>query len=430
MKNFYILLIIAVFFSDIYSQVWNEQIQPPPIKTFWCVSVVNSNIIWICGEQNSILYTSNGGTSWQSRNNGLPANCDVYSITSIDSSTAICAPYVASIGGYIYRTTDAGLNWTQVFEQQYGLICGVKFLSSTYGLGFGNPVGYRWTLLRTNNGGISFDTSISNLPSLETETGYPNSLYLNENVMMFGTNCYDSSGIYRSSNGGVNWTLTQLQGMNFTAGISFRTDSSDYGIAVGNLCYYSSNRGNTWTLKSGMPDTGYFYTVANMGAKFWVSSYNKILYSSNGGANFSVQYVSPSGGIYTNFGFTQSSTDNILTTIKGWGVTNTNAIGGYEDVFGVKQISFEVPNDFYLSQNYPNPFNPFTKIHFAIPHPSNVKLTVLDILGREISVLVNDNLKAGNYESNWDGSSYPSGIYFCKLESGYNSVIRKMILLK
>jgi hypothetical protein len=89
-----------------------------------------------------------------------------------------------------------------------------------------------------------------------------------------------------------------------------------------------------------------------------------------------------------------------------------------------------IPVSFNLFQNYPNPFNPVTKINFSLPEPGNVKLTVLDLLGREVSVLVNDKLAAGTYSADWDASIFSSGIYFYKMESGDFTEIRKMVLLK
>lgn len=86
--------------------------------------------------------------------------------------------------------------------------------------------------------------------------------------------------------------------------------------------------------------------------------------------------------------------------------------------------------EFRLDQNYPNPFNPATKIRFSIPRRSNSSLIVYDVLGREIEVLLNRELNAGDYEVEFDGSQLTSGIYFYKLTSGSFTRIRKMILIK
>ncbi len=104
-------------------------------------------------------------------------------------------------------------------------------------------------------------------------------------------------------------------------------------------------------------------------------------------------------------------------------------------VIGVEPISSEVPNQFELYQNYPNPFNPITKIKFSIPpvgqrHAFDVRLVIYDILGREVTVLVNEVFKPGTYEIDWNGIHYPSGVYFYKLISGDYTETKKMVLLK
>ncbi len=87
-------------------------------------------------------------------------------------------------------------------------------------------------------------------------------------------------------------------------------------------------------------------------------------------------------------------------------------------------------NDFNLKQNYPNPFNPTTTIQFSIAEKSNVKLTITDMLGREIQTLVNDELSAGSYNYNFNANNLPSGVYFYRLDAGKFSSVKKMILMK
>ena len=106
----------------------------------------------------------------------------------------------------------------------------------------------------------------------------------------------------------------------------------------------------------------------------------------------------------------------------------------------VIEISVNNPAFFSLSQNYPNPFNPTTVIKYSIPDvistPTgrgrnlNVTLKVYDILGREVVTLVNEAKQPGNYEAEFNGSKYPSGIYFYELTAGNKNDIKKMLLLK
>jgi predicted acyl esterase len=102
---------------------------------------------------------------------------------------------------------------------------------------------------------------------------------------------------------------------------------------------------------------------------------------------------------------------------------------------GVNNISSNVPAEYKLYQNYPNPFNPVTKIKFNLPHSSKggaiaVQLIVYDILGREIQTLVNDELAPGEYETEFNASGLPSGIYLYRITAGTFAETRKMILVK
>jgi hypothetical protein len=93
------------------------------------------------------------------------------------------------------------------------------------------------------------------------------------------------------------------------------------------------------------------------------------------------------------------------------------------------------PVKFILYQNYPNPFNPSTKIKFDIPQEirnqkSEVRLTVYDAAGKQISVLINENLSPGSYEAEWNASEASTGIYFYILTTDGFSETKKMIFLK
>lgn len=84
----------------------------------------------------------------------------------------------------------------------------------------------------------------------------------------------------------------------------------------------------------------------------------------------------------------------------------------------------------YKLKNYPNPFNPSTNISYDIPNAGFVNITVFDILGKQIAVLVNEKQSAGSFSVKWDAANFPSGIYLYKITSGSFSETRKMILLK
>ena len=101
----------------------------------------------------------------------------------------------------------------------------------------------------------------------------------------------------------------------------------------------------------------------------------------------------------------------------------------WTNITNVKNQSVQ-PSSFTLYQNYPNPFNPTTKIKYQLPEFSNVKLTIYDVLGRQIKTLVNQEKPAGNYEVEFDGTGLPSGVYFYRIEAGKFSDTKKFVLMK
>jgi len=104
------------------------------------------------------------------------------------------------------------------------------------------------------------------------------------------------------------------------------------------------------------------------------------------------------------------------------------ALFKFEGTIGITKISYEVPHSTGLKQNYPNPFNPVTSFRFSISNPGYVRITVYDILGRKVSTLLEEDLKAGIYEASFDGDGLSSGVYYYRLEAEGTLQTRKMIL--
>ncbi|MHB9039908.1 MAG: T9SS type A sorting domain-containing protein [Melioribacteraceae bacterium] len=96
----------------------------------------------------------------------------------------------------------------------------------------------------------------------------------------------------------------------------------------------------------------------------------------------------------------------------------------------VKKDENVIPSDYVLYQNYPNPFNPTTNIEYSIPHSGFVSIKVYDVLGKEITTLINEEMRPGNYKVKFDGSKLTSGVYFYQLRAGIFSQIQKFLLIK
>lgn len=100
------------------------------------------------------------------------------------------------------------------------------------------------------------------------------------------------------------------------------------------------------------------------------------------------------------------------------------------DVTGLEQLSQQVPNSFRLDQNFPNPFNPTTSIVYELPEKTTVRLSVYNVIGQEVAVLVNDTQLPGKYLVSFDGADLASGMYIYRLQAGNVSATKKMILMK
>ncbi len=142
----------------------------------------------------------------------------------------------------------------------------------------------------------------------------------------------------------------------------------------------------------------------------------------------------------------QEIRDNYSFILKGPGIANginmltqtayefsASAGATYSFVINSSPVGIddEMMNlDFKLGQNYPNPFNPSTTISFSIKEAGQVTLKVYDILGNEVSTLINEVKQPGRYDVRFEAASLPSGTYFYKLVQGKNSEIKKLMLLK
>jgi hypothetical protein len=131
-----------------------------------------------------------------------------------------------------------------------------------------------------------------------------------------------------------------------------------------------------------------------------------------------------------------NATDQWIRDIDVLGQYLLTISSGYFRVFQYDTLSSTlsppeiIPSSFTLYPCYPNPFNTITMIRFSLPYTAHTKLTIYDVTGRQVKVLANEMLDAGEHCLTFDGSGLSSGVYFVRLQSGQHTQTEKMVLLK
>ena len=115
----------------------------------------------------------------------------------------------------------------------------------------------------------------------------------------------------------------------------------------------------------------------------------------------------------------------ILITLLVIGTISSNAFNR-EHPLQVKSN----PDKFTLNQNYPNPFNPSTQLSYTLKTDGQVRLTVYNLVGQIVNVVIDEYQTAGSYEYNYDATNLPAGIYLYKLQVGEYSSVKRMTLVK
>jgi photosystem II stability/assembly factor-like uncharacterized protein len=377
--------------------------------------------------------TTNGGISWYPLTIPPPITADGYLLVNIffiDANTGFVPG--GRVGYYVYgmilKTTNGGNNWDTLSLPPNNEYTSVYFVNSSTGYATGYAI-----IVKTTNGGTSWTTQNPNnfgnymtkVVFTDASTGYAAGL---------------SGTILKTTDGGNNWlaensgTSVDFNGLDFA--------DANTGVAVGgfsdnsaNVIVRTTNAGNNWVTIDYSTSTCMLWRVRFMSPTVgYIAGYcGQIIKTTDGGASWCVQ-SSPVNNNFTECFFTSNSTGYIagrapIPGMQGFILKTTNG-GGICTPIGITPAGNEIPSQYYLYQNYPNPFNPTTKISYSLPKAGHVKLIVIDVLGRVVTTLVNKELRPGKYETTWNASNYPSGIYFYRFTTGSNTETRKMVLVK
>jgi photosystem II stability/assembly factor-like uncharacterized protein len=379
--------------------------------------------IWAAGDSGVIVHSSDGGNSWVAQNSTIDVFIsDIFFLNS-NLGWAISNDYFYQ-GTIILSTTNGGLNWRAArYPDTSYIINTVYYLDSLIGF----LAGYNSLILKTTDAGSNWKktTIIPNLFS-----GFPirNMIFYDyENGLACG-GVMDIAGlIWKTIDGGLNWyivdttaePLYSIKYYNYPRAYACGGDF-EYGGSFS----HSLNGGDSWNNRT----TGLFgiaQAIAFRNAKeCWVplGFSRSWMCSFDSAKNWILMAAPDTSGIFDAF---------FIDGDHGWAFGQNGSILKYIVPIGINNNQSSVVTRFKLDQNYPNPFNPSTTINYQLPVASVVKITVFDLLGREVSVIVNKKQNAGTYKVEFNAESLGSGIYFYQFVSDGNVIdTKKMVYLK
>jgi len=393
-KIIYILSFLIISFSASVNaqwvQVWNGMGQTKTItSTLWSGSFLLAGL-----EYDGIYKSTNEGLTWE--------------VTSITDKTvwdfsSFGANYYASTWNGIYISNN-GTTWTS-----FGLSN-----KTVYETAFNNNYAFAGTqydgVYYSSNNGVNWTQSFLNNKSIW-------SLAVNGNLVIAGTSGY---GIYYSTDNGYIWNQSHINNLTVER---IKFDGTAIYAGTSNGIYKSTNNGVNWVqfglsgknINDILISSQYIY-AATSGYGIYVSTKQGITWNL-------INEGLPSGNIYPN---SLTFTNNYIVT----GLSSKSTWRRPKSEVGINQISDKIPTQFSLKQNFPNPFNPVTTIKFDVIKSENIKIVVVDALGRDIETLVNEQLSPGSYETTWNARNYSSGIYFYRLQAGDFTETKRMIFLK
>jgi len=393
----------------------NIQIIPDTLSGVYFMS---SSLGYVAGDSGRVYKSTNGGSSWTLLNTGVTDK-----LLSISGGNSTAKIYVTGANGLILESTNGGNTWLQQRINSANLNCINFYPGTKYGYIAGDQGTILRTLISPNNVFVGTDT---------LKAGYPFTTYWMDAKTQI---LYSAQELIE--NGAIS------SGGNITS-ISFNVASyssqlmNDLKISIQN---YSNNYLSDF-VQNGF-STSYISTYAIPGTGWQTINLQSPFYW-DGGSNLLIEICYNNSSYTTNTMLNSTNAVNSvvnkyqdLSTSSGCDFT-TGAVYNPRPDIG---LTFDYPNsitnpvvltpkDFRLYQNYPNPFNPSTKIKFEIPEAARVLIKVYDVLGKEVTTLVNENKTAGSYIVDFNASGLTSGVYFYKLIAGKYSDTKKMIIMK
>ena len=417
----------------------------------------NGYVPWSAGCSDIITSTDHGNT-WMNHTRYIENRINISGIQPIDSITAFICGSMNYNDGYIYKTTNKGFSWQLVYFTPGNYLSDIKSLNHDVIFAAGGNYNQA-VVLKSFDGGQTWSTITINSTSQFRALTLPDSssMYaINESRIYKSTNmgsswsnvyqpssgnlidiefpssvegfCLDgnySSQVYKTTDGGQSWTAYQITSWENSYKMSFPSASIGY-VSTYNYIYKTTDGGITWN--QSYPST---YNnrdiVFNDESNGWIITGYGIYRTTDGGQSWNSEFSQQYNDIFTVFGLMRGGelwaggSYSYLIKYKGELPSPTSI---------TSDIRVDIPREFALLQNYPNPFNPATKIRYDVPRETKVVLKIYDVLGAEVTTLINQNMKPGRYIAEWNAGNFASGVYIYRMDADGFSSSKKLMLLK
>jgi M6 family metalloprotease-like protein len=447
----------AAAFSTLTRTAINDSTDPSCLLISGAPGNLDISGISALGDSISFTVTIKAGTPAWTRVAVTPANA-VNGLSFADGKWG----WIAGLS-VLFRSTDAGTSWTNLSTRPLTTIYGVSSPDTLHCWAIGSSAIYK-----TANGGTTWETAFVTVPS-------GGRLYAIQ-MLSATTGWVAGSGgvLYRTTNGGTNWTLIPSGTGRLLRGLFFRDPAHGWALGDGGTMISTADSGASWSVWT-FSDTLAFnaITFSDSLTGYAVGRYGRVYRTINGGALWSLQAIPTRSHLNAvafqghDRGWIAGDEGTVLRTTDGGSTWRGTVSGTMQSLKGIAVIdrqtqwiagsagtvlrslsgpatsvpgsSDELPSDFVLAQNFPNPFNPGTTIGYTIPEgpsvrPSSghrpVNLTVYDILGREVVVLVNERQVSGEHTVRFNATGLASGVYVYRLAVGGVAMARTMLLLK
>ncbi len=426
MNKLLTLLIFLICSGILYSQEgWQQQYVQLGSYSLTSVFPLTGSVCFASAEYNTtyenyyaVYKTSNGGTNWIQTASGT--GWFIKNIVFLDSVTGYAVGGLNRLymtenqyGKVILKTTNSGINWNPVYQ----LISIPGSDMEITGLGFINNstgwfTGRDGIILKTTNGGLNFSQQNTSPVFRKSSVTFINAVS--------GWIAGDSGRTAYTTNGGANWIVNNKISNSHLKSICAPDSQTIFVSGNGGVLFKSTNGGANWNSINST-------TSSNLNSMFfvnkdtgWIAGAGVILKTTNGGINWINQTIP----------FSASSV-RFLNPFTGWACGGNTMLYTFSGgVVSIQSLPETHTPDFYLLQNYPNPFNSRTSVFLTIPKHSQISLSIINSLGREVMPLINNNLESGTYKININMENLPTGIYFIYLLTPSFTQTRKIILIK